>query len=66
MARATTAETSDRVDAFQLMILAGTSNTECLAFVRTEWRISRDCGYELLKRAWTQIKADVDEPGIDR
>ena len=48
MARATTAETSDRVDAFQLMILAGTSNTECLAFVRTEWGISRARGYELL------------------
>ena len=28
--------------------------------------ISRARGYELLKRAWTQIKADVDETGIDR
>ena len=25
-----------------------------------------DRGYELMKRAWTQIKEDVDETGIDR
>ena len=34
MARATAAETSDRIDALQGMILAGTPNTECLAFAR--------------------------------
>ena len=66
MARATAAETSGRIDALQGMILAGTPNTECLAFARKEWGISRARGYELLKRAWTQIKADVDETGIDR
>ena len=27
---------------------------------------SRAQGYKLLKRAWTQIKDDVDETGIDR
>ena len=41
MARATAAETSDRIDALQGMILAGTPNTECLAFARKEWGISR-------------------------
>ena len=66
MARPTAVENSDRVEPLQATILAGIPHTECLAFVRTEWRISRDCGYELLKRAWTQIKADVDEPGTDR
>ena len=66
MARATAAETSDRIDALQGMILAGTPNTECLAFARQEWGISRARGYELRKRAWTQIKDDVDETGIDR
>ena len=66
MARATAAETTDRIDALQGLILAGTTNTECLAFARKEWGISRARGYELLKRAWTQIKADVDETGIDR
>ena len=66
MARATAAETSDRIDALQGMILAGTPNTECLAFARKEWGISRARGYELMNRAWTQIKDDVDETGIDR
>ena len=28
--------------------------------------ISRAQGYRLFKHAWTQIKADVDETGIDR
>ncbi len=66
MARATAAETSDRIDTFQGMILAGTPNTECLAFARKEWGVSRARGYELLKRAWAQIKDDVDETGINR
>ena len=66
MARATASETSDRIDALQGMILAGTPNSECLAFARNEWGISRARGYELMKRAWTQIKDDVDETGIDR
>ena len=66
MARATAAESSDRIDALRGMILAGTPNSECLAFARTEWGISRARGYELLKRAWIQIKDDIDETGIDR
>lgn len=48
------------------MILAGTPNTDCLAFVRNEWGIISARVYELLRFAWTQIKADVDEIGIDR
>ena len=66
MARATASETCNRIDAVQGMILAGTPNTEYLAFARKEWGISRARGYELMKRAWTQIKDDVDETGIDR
>ena len=66
MARATTEEISDRIDALQGMILEGEPNTACLTFARQEWGVSRTQGYRLLKRAWTQIKADVDETGIDR
>ena len=66
MARATALETAERVDHLQIMILEGEPNTSCLAFARKEWGISRARGHELLKRAWTQIKADVDETGIDR
>ena len=66
MARATAAKTSKRIDHLQVMILEGQPNTACLAFARKEWGISRARGYELLKHAWTQIKAEVDEIGIDR
>ena len=66
MSRATAAETYDRIDALQGMILEGEPNTACLTFVRQQWGISRAQGYKLLKRAWSQIKDDVDETGIDR
>ena len=66
MARATAAQTSDRIDALQGMILEGEPNTACLTFARQQWGISRAQGYKLMKRAWTQIKDDVDETGIDR
>ena len=66
MARATASETSDRIDALQGMILEGEPNTACLTLARQQWGISRAQGYKLLKRAWTQIKDDVDETGIDR
>jgi hypothetical protein len=66
MARATASETCNRIEAVQGMILAGTPNTECLAFARKEWGISRARGYELMKRAWSQIKDDVDDKGNPR
>ena len=66
MARATSAESAERVDQLQGMILAGSNNTECLAFARQTWEVSRSQGYKLLKRAWQQIKNDIDESGIDR
>ena len=28
--------------------------------------VSRSQGYRLLKKAWAQIKDDIDETGIDR
>ena len=66
MAKATSAESTDRIDQLQGMILAGSNNTECLAFARRTWEVSRSQGYKLLKRAWQQIKNDIDENGIDR
>ena len=66
MARATSAESAERVDQLQEMILAGQSNTVCLTFMRQTWGVSRAQGYRLLKKAWAQIKDDIDESGIDR
>ena len=66
MARATSAESAERVDQLQGMILAGSNNTECLVSERQTWGVSRAQGYKLVKRAWAQIKDDIDETGIDR
>ena len=66
MARATAQETVDRVELLAGMILAGSNNTECLVYTRQTWGVSRAQGYKLVKRAWAQIKDDIDETGIDR
>ena len=46
--------------------LGGAANTACLTFARQAWGVSRAQGYRLLKKAWAQIKDDIDESGIDR
>ena len=66
MPRATATDIADRIDQLQGMILAGEPNTGCLAHARQMWGVSRAQGYRLLKKAWAQIKDDVDESGIDR
>ena len=66
MARATAADIADRVERLQEMLLEGTSNIECLGYARQTWGVSRAQGYRLLKKAWQQIKNDIDESGIDR
>ena len=66
MPKATSAETFDRTDQLQEMILSGEPNTACLAYARQAWGVSRARSYKLVKRAWTQIKDDIDESGIDR
>ena len=63
---ATAAETAKRIEQLQGMILAGQPNTVCLTFARQTWGVSRAQGYKLIKRAWQQIKLDIDESGIDR
>ena len=66
MTRATSAESAERVDRLQGMILTGEPNTACLAYARHTWGVSRAQGYRLLKKAWAQIKDDIEESGIDR
>ena len=48
------------------MILDGQPNTVCLTFARHTWGVSRAQGYKLLKRAWAQVKDDIDKTGTDR
>ena len=64
MPRATATETLERVEHLQGMILE--TPHACLTFARQAWGVSRAQGYRLLKKAWAQIKDDIDESGIDR
>ena len=67
MAKANAEATAERVDHLQGMILAGEPNTACLTYARQTWGgVSRSQGYRLLKKAWAQIKDDIDGSGIDR
>ena len=66
MPKATAAETAERIERLQGMILSGEPNTACLAYARQTWGVSRSQGYRLLKKAWQQIKNDINESGIDR
>ena len=66
MPKATAAGTAERIERLQEMILTGEPNTACFTFARQTWGISRAQGYRLLKKAWQQIKNDIDESGIDR
>ena len=66
MAKANAEATAKRVDHLQGMILAGEPNTACLTYARQTWGVSRSQGYRLLKKAWAQIKDDIDKSGIDR
>ena len=63
---ATAAETAERIEQLQGMILAGQPNTACLTYARQTWGVARSQGYRLLKKAWQLIKNDIDESGIDR
>ena len=66
MPKATAALTTERVEQLQRMILEGTTTPECVGFAGRTWGVRRSQGYVLLKRAWQQIKNDINETGIDR
>ena len=63
---ATSAETAERIEQLQGMILEGQPNTVCLTFARQTWGVSRSQGCRLLKKSWVQSKEDIDESGLDR
>ena len=65
MPKATAAETAERIERLQGMILSGEPNTACLAYARHTWGVSRAQGYKLVKRAWAQ-QDDINKSGIDR
>ena len=66
MPKATAAETAERIEQLQGMILSGEPNTACLAYARQTWGVSKSQGYRLIKRAWRQIHNDIEGPALDR
>ena len=66
MARATASESIKRVDRLQIMLLEGTSNSECLMFARQTWGSPERKANRLLKKAWVQIREDINQSGVDR
>ena len=66
MARAIPAESAERVDQLQGMILVGQPNTACLTYSRQKWGVSRFQGYRLLNKAWQQFHEDIEGPDLDR
>ena len=66
MPKATTAETAERIEQLQGLILAGEPNTACLTYARQTRGVSRSQGYRLLKRAWRQVHDDIEGPDLDR
>ena len=66
MPKATAAETAERIEQLQGMILSGEPNTVCLAYARQTWGVSRSQGYRLINRAWRQIHDDIEGPDLDR
>ncbi|ABB35970.1 hypothetical protein [Synechococcus sp. CC9605] len=66
MAKANAEATAERVDHLQGMILAGETNTACVAYARQTWGVSRSQGYRLIKRAWRQVLDDIEGPDLDR
>ena len=66
MAKANAEATAERVDHLQGMILAGETNTACVAYARQTWGASRSQGYRLINRAWRQIHDDIEGTDLDR
>tara|TARA_B100001057_G_scaffold490420_1_gene578644 strand:- start:283 stop:645 length:363 start_codon:yes stop_codon:yes gene_type:complete len=66
MGKATNSIVKSRVDALKALILSGSSNSVCVEHASQHWGLSRRQSYRLLKRAWSEVREDVDSAGIDR
>lgn len=66
MGKATNSTVKARVDALKALILTGSSNSVCVEHAAQQWGLSRRQSYRLLKRAWSEVREDVDATGVDR
>ena len=64
--RVTKEEKEQRQQWAVVQIDKGVGFSELTSLTSETWGVSRSEGYKLIKRAWQQIKNDIDESGIDR
>ena len=66
MGKETNETIKTRVAALKALILSGSSNSTCVEHAAQQWGLSRRQSYRLLKRAWTEVREDVNATGVDR
>ena len=66
MGKATNETIKTRVAALKGLILSGSSNSTCVEHAAQQWGLSRRQSYRLLKRAWSEVRKDVNATGVDR
>ena len=66
MGKATNETIETRVAALKGLILSGSSNSTCVEHAAQQWGLSRRQSYRLLKRAWSEVREDVNATGVDR
>ena len=66
MGKATNETIKTRVAALKGLILSGSSNSTCVEHASHQWGLSRRQSYRLLKRAWSEVREDVNATGVDR
>ena len=66
MGKATNETIKTRVAALKGLILSGSSNSTCVEHAARQWGLSRRQSYRLLKRAWAEVREDVNATGVDR
>ena len=66
MGKSTNETIKTRVAALKALILSGSSNSSCVEHAAKQWGLSRRQSYRLLKRAWSEVREDVNATGVDR
>jgi len=66
MGKSTNETIKTRVAALKALVLSGSSNSSCVEHAAQQWGLSRRQSYRLLKRAWSEVRDDVNATGVDR
>ena len=59
-------DNKNAIVALKGLILSGSSNSTCVEHAAQQWGLSRRQSYLLLKRAWSEVREDVNATGVYR